>query len=80
MRVSKSLHSHWGRVLINFKPIFFIFHHPILGFMPNFCSLSLNFKFVSFSQALFVMNQIPRDHKNIRINTPCLANEKKLDK
>ena len=29
---------------------------------------------------LTVRNQIPREHKNMRIGTPRLANERKLDK
>ena len=34
----------------------------------------------TISLNLHVMNQIPRDHKNIIISTPCLANERKIDK
>lgn len=48
MRESKSLHSHWVRILINFIIKLFIFPHQNLGFMPNFPSLTSHFEVLSF--------------------------------
>lgn len=45
MRESKSLYSHWMKVLINFITKYFIFPHPNLDFMPNFSSLTSHFEF-----------------------------------
>jgi hypothetical protein len=45
--------------------------------MELICPTTLRRKSLKFKTIVCVMNQIPREHKNIRISTPCLANDRK---